>query len=1011
MAIPIIAAAGGAAAGGAAAGRAAAGGRTFGRASRAFGRRFMSAGKKGNGLNESLNLAEERFYTSFKGSKKATIPYKFYSELISGFFDAVTKVTKTFQESRILSMEMEQNVWMSAHEKRLKAIETGGTIVNRKLQQFGKTQNAVLSSAVAQITKGATEGAYETTRNMNDVGVEAVKNMYDTNLDIIKMQNANRLTDMKLANENLKLSNKQTMLWLDTLTDATGVLPKIIGGPIQSLTNGVSGIVQGWFKIQEAESDIALKRLEMETQIKEKTQEFLKNVKSTALETSQRMVNQTLDLSKTLEKTVMETEKHAKEAALLLGISGQNAEKYTNLFFNAAKNLQFQSNGKTFYLDKDYKDITKFQTSYVEATGRNQEIAQKDMVKSFLLGHVLNDDQLAASLLGDMDYFNKTIENGTDLIYEMFQAANKAGVSNKKFAKDLQQNLKMAQKYTFKGGIHGMMEMAIWAQKTRFNLQTLDSIVDKGLTNGLEGVIQQSAKLQVLGGNASLFSNPLAMLYEFGNDPGAAAQRVNEMVKGFGRFNNKTGEVDFSMTDSLQLRAIADAYGIDATELRNQATQFIKNKQIDKQLNAEYTDEEKALIYSKAQLDKESGRWVVTIDGKSHDINSVGKNDWSQLMPTEEAIEDYVGKIYNIMAQDSGAQKYSMQKLAEAEKTIAFNQENLRIEEALRLVNDTFNFSRLKDMISKGIAFTTESQKLSNDQLLTSTETVATMFDIMRKSQIKAIDDMNNSESDFNNALSLVQKELYGDAAAVEFHTKALIKAGEAITKRSWMVDYEKMKETVEKFKDGGGELNEFKDNLRKAFSPDGKLDREKAKYAFIYGWNDMLDAAENSGFKNSDRFTLENWSDEDIIKFAQHVGVIGDGILFSNGKSMFTAASQVTPINDGSVKLAKSHPQDTALFAKTGGPFDTLFNHVFAKVDDIYYRMFNSPSTNTPSSFNHNINGRIVLETNGQTFDITKELQTNPLFVKVMTQEIVQQLSRNVNGGKTGMFDYVKSF
>ena len=49
-----------------------------------------------------------------------------------------------------------------------------------------------------------------------------------------------------------------------------------------------------------------------------------------------------------------------------------------------------------------------------------------------------------------------------------------------------------------------------------------------------------------------------------------------------------------------------------------------------------------------------------------------------------------------------------------------------------------------------------------------------------------------------------------------------------------------------------------------------------------------------------------------------------------ANGQSMTVAASKVTPINDGEV--ATTSPQDHAIFAKTGGPFDKLFNGISRK-------------------------------------------------------------------------------
>ena len=61
------------------------------------------------------------------------------------------------------------------------------------------------------------------------------------------------------------------------------------------------------------------------------------------------------------------------------------------------------------------------------------------------------------------------------------------------------------------------------------------------------------------------------------------------------------------------------------------------------------------------------------------------------------------------------------------------------------------------------------------------------------------------------------------------------------------------------------------------------------------------------------------------------------DAVSYGNGLPMPVSATDVVPVHDGTAKLAKTDPQDTAIFAKTGGPFDKLFNDVFGRIDDVY--------------------------------------------------------------------------
>ena len=52
-----------------------------------------------------------------------------------------------------------------------------------------------------------------------------------------------------------------------------------------------------------------------------------------------------------------------------------------------------------------------------------------------------------------------------------------------------------------------------------------------------------------------------------------------------------------------------------------------------------------------------------------------------------------------------------------------------------------------------------------------------------------------------------------------------------------------------------------------------------------------------------------------------------------------------IKDLHDGAVEYGRVDKNDTALFAKNGGPFDKLFNGVFGRIDDIYNNIFNSSS------------------------------------------------------------------
>ena len=155
------------------------------------------------------------------------------------------------------------------------------------------------------------------------------------------------------------------------------------------------------------------------------------------------------------------------------------------------------------------------------------------------------------------------------------------------------------------------------------------------------------------------------------------------------------------------------------------------------------------------------------------------------------------------------------------------------------------------------------------------------------------------------------------------------------------------------------------------------------------------------------------------------------DSIVTSNNKQILTSAAKVTPINDGNVQLAKSDPKDTAIFAKTGGPFDTLFNDVFGRINDVYNEVHGNTSSDvipteplgkdaifaeSPSISAQSINdGKVQIDpvnikidgkleltgSNGQTVDIISELNNNPMLLRAISDMIVQNISTKYYGGR----------
>ena len=968
------------------------------------------------------------------------------------------------------------NTWMANQDAYLKTLETGSKIFQRHMKTFSKGMQGALSSSFASITQGVQEGAYSAAASSIDFATEALANTFQDKLDRLKLQNFKELNQKKTEFENLKLTNQE----VNGVAGLVGGVASMFG-PIGSAIGGlVTGVAKATTKILEANAEIDIMRLQKEIEIKEKEIEAINEAKTSALESAKEATSKVLDFSKAIETLSMKTDAAAKSMANIIGMSGSNADMYEKFVYGATRNLKFtDSTGKTTYLNKNAEDMLKMQSQYIDASGRNQTMSQTDFVKTFQLGKVVGDDNLAAALLGDMDYFNKSIATGTDLIYEMFKEANKAGVSNRKFAKDLQQNLKLAQKYTFKGGVEAMMKMSIWAQKTRFNMQNLETIVDKIQDGGLEGVITQGAKLQVLGGNFAMGADPLAMMYESWADPESLTKRFADMTKGLGHFNSKTGEVDIVGPDAMMLKQYAEATGIDYKDARAMVTQRIKGERIDKTLTKNYNDQQKALIYNKAKLGKDA-QWEVTLDnGQVKNVNDLEGTDWNSLMPTEESIEDYVSKIYNLLEQQGGVTNYAQSVLADETFENLKQNINQRMTDNLKWITDSSD--TLKGMIEKSNDFVTKQNDQQHDLMIATSKILDEQFSIIEKATEKLRLGIEDSGSELRLALDAVKKELDYELAVIKYGEdseeakKASKASGAAHDKLSKGILGEAseakagIKISQENYKDAQKVFDWFLDESNESNINEvmGRLmtqyengSRKYSDYEDILGtgYDDLMDAFEAAGLGNDDIESYEKYGfsiidalikyastktnsnlDESVLKRLQTEAEkisIHDGMATGGNRPMSVAASSVTPIHDGMATIAQSDPKDNAIFAKTGGPFDTLFNDIFGKINetfnlvssespkvevlpmkdtetkdtiaqqwDLASRMAELQPYSTPTTSSHpmelKISGSLDLKSGGQSVDIMGILRDNPLFIRELSQLLSRHLSEAKDGGK----------
>ena len=481
-------------------------------------------------------------------------------------------------------------------ENRLKKQEArlnaSAELQKRELQVFGETMKRATEIMADNVTGKIFETAYKSLDAVMAGGRQFYIKSIQDQLTMARMQTEIRKLNLDTASA---ITAQATQL-AGGIAQALGPVGQIAG----SMLSLAGNITKKQLALAAAQADWRLKLQEKENEVVE---EFVNQVNE--------MSSAYKNMSKSVTEVFYNLTNKSFEYGRSLGFSGEQIHSYSDSVIRLNESLA--QVGLTF------EDYYKMQETYNDRNGRAGIISDNEALMmgglALRTGADIND---IASITGVMQQFNISIDNGSQMMYEISNTASKMGLSAKKFTKDVEQNLKLAEKYQFKGGVRGMMDMVLQAQKLRFNINELSGSMEKMLSGNIEDVMQTSARLNVLGGNAAIFSDPFSMMYNAAANPKAYMENLNRMIGGYGTFNKKTGETDFSINEVYRMRAIADATGQSAENVMNQARQKNKEAALRRQFGSyagfdKYSD----MIAQNAVYNRESGKWEIKVADRS----------------------------------------------------------------------------------------------------------------------------------------------------------------------------------------------------------------------------------------------------------------------------------------------------------------------------------------------------------------------------------------------------------
>lgn len=329
----------------------------------------------------------------------------------------------------------------------------------------------------------------------------------------------------------------------------------------------------------------------------------------------------------------LEQQKAVKTAGLNMGVLSKQSGAFRNTLYKASLT--------TNALGVDTKLLAEMQSTYSEEVGRTVQLneagleAMAELAKGTILGA-----EGAARLAAEMENFNISATGSRDIVEDMLNDAHKMGVNGAKATRELEKNIKMANKYHFKGGIEGLGKMVNLATKFKLEMGQIADFADKVFD--VEGAVEMAAQLQVLGGSWSKLGDPFQLMFKARNDMEGLTKDIIAATDVTGSFNKETGEFEITALELSRLREVAKATGIDFNTLSESAKAVAKNAQIKGKVTGFFTDEEKEFIASLAQFDKKKKQYVLRIDGSDvpvEQMKNFNKNQLKAIMEEKASLE------------------------------------------------------------------------------------------------------------------------------------------------------------------------------------------------------------------------------------------------------------------------------------------------------------------------------------------------------------------------------------
>jgi hypothetical protein len=318
---------------------------------------------------------------------------------------------------------------------------------------------------------------------------------------------------------------------------------------------------------------------------------------------------------------LFEMDKKIRMSALSMGLLDTQTKSFRdNLFYASQTTQQF---------GLDIGELAELQAKFSDELGRTVMLSQEGLISMGAMAKATGlGSEGAAQLAGDFDRIGISAEGTANFMEQTMNDASKMGLNASKVVRNIQQNMKMLNKYNFKGGVNGLKKMAESMTKMGLDMNMVAPMADKLFD--IEGAVDMSAQLQVLGGEWSKLADPFHLMYMARNDMEGLTKDVVNATAASSHWSKTNKQFEISALEMHTLRKVAEQTGMSYEDLAASAKKAAQFVGVRKQISYGFDEDTKKFIETTADID-DNGNATITINGNKKLVSQLTNMDKTAL--------------------------------------------------------------------------------------------------------------------------------------------------------------------------------------------------------------------------------------------------------------------------------------------------------------------------------------------------------------------------------------------